>query len=248
MFRFWSRVMHRSRPLIRGKFGNLPPAGAAQFEAGRSSHESKRPLRSRCRRWSNRSTPRLKIVAVDVPSWMRFTAADGSVHFRRDAGHCRRKAVLFEVPLTEDAAVNCGRAHREAAVYFAMNGEALTARLGAPGTVTKGVVLSKDAVSEAGLSVADLEAEQQQCAQATGGGAADRGGRIPSVPCPSDLAIAIAPLPDYLQVATQASSRTPSLCRSITFARGATSTAANPVRSWSATSPLVAMHRLRFRR
>jgi hypothetical protein len=50
------------------------------------------------------------------------------------------------------------RAGASGSVFFSMNGEHF-GPVGAPGTVAKGVVLSKDAVAET-YAVADLEAEQ----------------------------------------------------------------------------------------
>ncbi|WP_170759434.1 helix-turn-helix domain-containing protein [Ruegeria lacuscaerulensis] len=96
----------------------------------------------------------LKIVAVD-PAWMRVTAADGSVIFEGTLGTVEQGSV-FEVPLTEEPPQL--RAGASGSVYFSMNGEHY-GPAGAPGTVAKGVVLSKDAVSET-YAVADLEAEQ----------------------------------------------------------------------------------------
>lgn len=96
----------------------------------------------------------LKIVAVN-PAWMRVTAADGSVIFEGTLGTVEQGSV-FEVPLTEEPPQL--RAGASGSVYFSMNGEHY-GPAGAPGTVAKGVVLSKDAVSET-YNVADLEAEQ----------------------------------------------------------------------------------------
>ncbi|WP_171234481.1 helix-turn-helix domain-containing protein [Ruegeria sp. HKCCA6837] len=96
----------------------------------------------------------LKIVAVD-PAWMRVTAADGSIIFEGTLGTVEQGSV-FEVPLTEEPPQL--RAGASGSVYFSMNGEHY-GPAGAPGTVAKGVVLSKEAVSET-YAVADLEAEQ----------------------------------------------------------------------------------------
>ncbi|MES0860927.1 RodZ domain-containing protein [Ruegeria sp. SCPT10] len=96
----------------------------------------------------------LKIVAVD-PAWMRVTAADGSVIFEGTLGTVEQGNV-FEVPLTEEPPQL--RAGASGSVYFSMDGQHF-GPAGAPGTVAKGVVLSKDAVSEV-YAVADLEAEQ----------------------------------------------------------------------------------------
>ncbi|SDW29634.1 protein RodZ, contains Xre-like HTH and DUF4115 domains [Ruegeria halocynthiae] len=96
----------------------------------------------------------LKIVAVN-PSWMRVTAADGSVIFEGTLGTVEQGST-FEVPLTEEPPQL--RAGASGSVYFSMNGKHF-GPVGAPGTVTKGVVLSKDAVAES-FAVADLEAEQ----------------------------------------------------------------------------------------
>ena len=96
----------------------------------------------------------LKIVAVE-PAWMRVTAADGSVIFEGTLGTVENGST-FEVPLTEEPPRL--RAGASGNVYFSMNGEHF-GPAGAPGTVAKGVVLSKDAVAET-YAVADLEAEQ----------------------------------------------------------------------------------------
>ncbi len=96
----------------------------------------------------------LKIVAVN-PSWMRVTAADGSVIFEGTLGTVEQGST-FEVPLTEEPPQL--RAGASGSVYFSMNGEHF-GPVGAPGTVTKGVVLSKDSVAE-NFTVADLEADQ----------------------------------------------------------------------------------------
>jgi len=96
----------------------------------------------------------LKIVAVN-PAWMRVTAADGSVIFEGTLGTVEQGNV-FEVPLTEEPPLL--RAGASGSVYFSMNGEHY-GPAGAPGTVAKGVVLSKDAVAET-YAAADLEAEQ----------------------------------------------------------------------------------------
>ncbi|MCG7521234.1 helix-turn-helix domain-containing protein [Ruegeria sp. Ofav3-42] len=96
----------------------------------------------------------LKIVAVG-PAWMRIRAADGSVLFEGTLGTVEQ-GNTFEIPLTEEPPQL--RAGASGAVYFSMNGEHY-GPVGKPGTVTKGVVLSKDAVAER-YEVADLEAEQ----------------------------------------------------------------------------------------
>lgn len=96
----------------------------------------------------------LKIVAVN-PAWMRVTAADGSVIFEGTLGTVEQGNV-FEVPLTEEPPQL--RAGASGSVFFSMNGEHY-GPVGAPGTVAKGVVLSKESVAEI-YAVADLEAEQ----------------------------------------------------------------------------------------
>ncbi|MFY2824828.1 helix-turn-helix domain-containing protein [Ruegeria sp. MALMAid1280] len=96
----------------------------------------------------------LRIVAVN-PAWMRVTAADGSVIFEGTLGTVEQGSV-FEVPLTEEPPLL--RAGASGSVFFSMNGEHY-GPAGAPGTVAKGVVLSKDAVAET-YAVADLPAEQ----------------------------------------------------------------------------------------
>ncbi len=94
----------------------------------------------------------LKIVAV-APAWMRVTAADGSIVFEGTLGSVENGST-YEVPLTEEPPQL--RAGASGSVYFSMNGEHF-GPVGAPGTVSKGVVLSKDAVAER-YEVADLEA------------------------------------------------------------------------------------------
>ncbi len=96
----------------------------------------------------------LKIVAVD-PAWMRVTASDGSVIFEGTLGTVEQ-GNSFEVPLTEEPPKL--RVGASGSVYFSMNGEHF-GPVGPPGTVTKNVELSKDAVSER-FEVADLEADQ----------------------------------------------------------------------------------------
>jgi len=96
----------------------------------------------------------LKIVAVE-PAWMRVTAADGSVIFEGTLGTVEN-GNTFEVPLTEEPPKL--RAGASGNVYFSMNGQHY-GPVGKPGTVAKGVILSKDAVAEK-YAVADLEAEQ----------------------------------------------------------------------------------------
>ncbi|WP_171122203.1 MULTISPECIES: helix-turn-helix domain-containing protein [unclassified Ruegeria] len=96
----------------------------------------------------------LKIVAVN-PAWMRVTAADGSIIFEGTLGTVEQ-GNTFEVPLTEEPPQL--RAGASGSVYFSMNGEHF-GPVGNPGTVAKGVILSKDAVAER-YDVADLEAEQ----------------------------------------------------------------------------------------
>ncbi|WP_377187041.1 helix-turn-helix domain-containing protein [Ruegeria meonggei] len=96
----------------------------------------------------------LKIVAVD-PAWMRVTAADGSIIFEGTLGTVEQGSV-FEVPMTEEPPLL--RAGASGSVYFSMNGNHF-GPAGAPGTVAKGVVLSKDAVSDI-YAIADLESDQ----------------------------------------------------------------------------------------
>ncbi|GAB4542884.1 MAG: helix-turn-helix domain-containing protein [Ruegeria sp.] len=95
----------------------------------------------------------LRIVAVE-PAWMRVTAADGSVIFEGTLGTVENGNV-FEVPLTEEPPQL--RAGASGSVYFSMNGQHY-GPVGKPGTVAKGVILSKDAVAE-NYAVADLASE-----------------------------------------------------------------------------------------
>ncbi|SHE57163.1 protein RodZ, contains Xre-like HTH and DUF4115 domains [Ruegeria intermedia] len=95
----------------------------------------------------------LRIVAVE-PAWMRVTAADGSVIFEGTLGTVENGNV-FEVPLTEEPPQL--RAGASGSVYFSMDGQHY-GPVGKPGTVAKGVILSKDAVAE-NYAVADLASE-----------------------------------------------------------------------------------------
>lgn len=98
----------------------------------------------------------LKIVAVE-PAWMRVTAADGSVIFEGTLGTVENGNV-FEVPLSEEPPQL--RAGASGNVYFSMNGQHY-GPVGKPGTVAKGVILSKDAVTE-NYAVADLASEDNR--------------------------------------------------------------------------------------
>lgn len=94
------------------------------------------------------TAPGLQIVAVR-PSWVRVSAADGSVIFEKimDSGE------TYAVPQTEEAPTL--RSGESGAIYFAMNGQHF-GPAGPRGTVTSGVELSTKAVSEA-YELADLE-------------------------------------------------------------------------------------------
>ena len=94
------------------------------------------------------SAPSVALLAVR-PSWVRVTAADGTVVFEKilDAGE------QFDVPLTEAAATL--RAGNAGSLYFAVNGETY----GPAGTgpeVIKNVILAPDDLKSA-YQVADLE-------------------------------------------------------------------------------------------
>lgn len=94
--------------------------------------------------------PEVEILAVR-PSWVRVTASDGSVIFEKvmDAGE------RFAVPkLSEPPKLRAGES---GAVYFAVNGVA-HGPAGAKGAVTKGIVLSPEALDET-YAVADLSAD-----------------------------------------------------------------------------------------
>lgn len=94
--------------------------------------------------------PEVEILAVR-PSWVRIAAADGSVIFEKvmDAGE------RFALPKLEEPPVM--RIGESGGVYFAVNGVA-HGPAGARGEVTKGIVLSPEALDQK-YAVADLGAD-----------------------------------------------------------------------------------------
>ncbi|MGR3758895.1 helix-turn-helix domain-containing protein [Roseobacteraceae bacterium NS-SX3] len=99
------------------------------------------------------AAPSVQMVAVR-PSWVRVTAADGSVIFESimDAGQ------TFDVPLTEGAPTL--RTGESSAIYFAVNGQHY-GPVGERGQVTKNIELSVDGVTGR-FEVADLQQERNQ--------------------------------------------------------------------------------------
>ncbi len=93
------------------------------------------------------AAPTLRMVAVR-PSWVRVSAADGSVIFEGilDAG------ASYEVPATEEAPTL--RAGESGAIYFALN-DVHYGPVGERGTVTSGTPLSIAAVTDQ-FQVADI--------------------------------------------------------------------------------------------
>jgi cytoskeletal protein RodZ len=95
--------------------------------------------------------PALEVVAVR-PSWVRVSAADGSVIFEGIMESGQR----YTVPTTEEPPIL--RAGESGAIYFAMNG-AHFGPAGNRGEVTSGLSLSVDEVSDR-FQVADLEQDR----------------------------------------------------------------------------------------
>ncbi len=93
----------------------------------------------------------LRMVAVR-PSWVRVSAADGTVIFEG----IMESGQSYDVPLTEEPPTL--RAGESGAVYFAL-GEQHYGPVGPRGTVTKNVPLSIEAVTER-FEVADLERDR----------------------------------------------------------------------------------------
>lgn len=94
------------------------------------------------------ATPQLRMVAVR-PSWVRVSAADGSVIFEG----IMESGQSYDVPLTEEPPVL--RAGESGAIYFATNNQHF-GPVGERGTVTSNLPLSISAVQER-FQVADLE-------------------------------------------------------------------------------------------
>jgi len=92
--------------------------------------------------------PELRMVAVR-PSWVRVSAADGSVIFEG----IMESGQSYVVPVTEEPPLL--RAGESGAVYFALNGQHY-GPVGNRGVVTKNLPLSIDAITER-FEVADLE-------------------------------------------------------------------------------------------
>lgn len=94
------------------------------------------------------AAPQLRMVAVR-PSWVRVSAADGTVIFEgiMDSGQ------TWDVPAMEEAPRL--RAGESGAVYFALNGRHY-GPVGQSGTVTSNVPLSVEAVAER-FRIADIE-------------------------------------------------------------------------------------------
>lgn len=115
------------------------------------------------------AAPEVEILAVR-PSWVRISAADGSVLFEKvmDAGE------RFAVPKLEEPPVL--RSGESGAIYFAVNGVA-HGPAGSKGAVTKNIVLSPTALDEK-FAVADLGADSDLAKMATA--VADAGAALPA--------------------------------------------------------------------
>lgn len=113
--------------------------------------------------------PEVEILAVR-PSWVRVSAADGSVLFEKvmDAGE------RFAVPKLEEPPVL--RSGESGAIYFAVNGVA-HGPAGAKGAVVKNIVLSPAALDEK-FAVADLGADKDLAKMTTA--VADAGSALPA--------------------------------------------------------------------
>lgn len=96
------------------------------------------------------TAPGVEVLAVR-PSWVRVSAADGTVLFEKilDAGE------RYAVPQMEEPALL--RSGESGAIYFAVNGQTY-GPAGARGQVTKNIALSPEALSSA-YTVADLSGD-----------------------------------------------------------------------------------------
>lgn len=97
------------------------------------------------------AAPKLQMVAVR-PSWVRVSAADGTVIFEG----IMESGQTYDVPATEEPPTL--RAGESGAIYFALGGSHF-GPVGQSGTVTSNLALSIDAVTER-FEVADLEQDQ----------------------------------------------------------------------------------------
>ncbi|WP_164658566.1 helix-turn-helix domain-containing protein [Tropicibacter sp. Alg240-R139] len=96
--------------------------------------------------------PSLTMVALR-PSWVRVTAADGTHIYEA----IMEPGSTYQVPLTEDAPTL--HAGESSGIYFIVNGEH-RGPVGDRGVVTRGVVLSPDAVEERYL-VAEIDGDDR---------------------------------------------------------------------------------------
>lgn len=96
------------------------------------------------------AAPALKMVAVR-PSWVRVSAADGSVVFEG----ILESGQSYDVPMTEEPPLL--RAGESGAIYFAVNGQHF-GPVGESGTVTSKLPLSISEVTER-FELADLESD-----------------------------------------------------------------------------------------
>lgn len=114
--------------------------------------------------------PEVEILAVR-PSWVRVSAADGTVLFEKvmDAGD------RYAVPKLEEPPVL--RTGESGAIYFAVNGVA-HGPAGAKGAVTKNIALSADALDQK-FAVADITSDSDLAKMTT---VADAGAVLPAAP------------------------------------------------------------------
>lgn len=131
-----------------------PAAGSsielALAEAGEGALPGALPSGPAVVRTLGAEAPEVEVLAVR-PSWVRISAADGSVIFEKvmDAGERFALPKLAEAPQM--------RTGESGAIYFAVNGVA-HGPVGARGEVTKGIVLSPEALS-AKYAAADMASD-----------------------------------------------------------------------------------------
>ncbi len=126
------------------------PAGNSIEMALAEAGESALPSGPAVVRTLGAEAPEVEVLAVR-PSWVRISAADGTVIFEKvmDAGERFALPKLAEAPQM--------RTGESGAIYFAVNGVA-HGPVGARGEVTKGIVLSAEALS-AKYAAADMASD-----------------------------------------------------------------------------------------
>ena len=127
--------------------GTMSDLQGAQFAAAETAVATEGPAMVRT---VGAEAPEVEVLAVR-PSWVRVSAADGSILFEKvmDAGERFALPKLAEPPVL--------RTGESGAIYFAVNGVA-HGPVGARGEVTKNVVLSPEAIN-AKYAAADIKAD-----------------------------------------------------------------------------------------